>query len=261
VLAAYPELGNTNERFDVWNHWGISEHVLNVNEEALRFAEEVVRSVASHFPGSPVHIGGDECPSTEWANSPAARAVMREHGFTDPQQLQGLYTARLSKVLREDGHEVLAWDEVLDAEVPPGTTIVAWRSEEKGIEAARRGYDTIMAPENVFYFDVLSDSTPGEPVAISPLPRVTTWRNVYQHAIIPSQMTTSEARHVRGAQVQLWTEYIATTEHLYYMAFPRLCAFAEVVWGTAGDVDKFAERLAIHVERLAARSVPFRPLS
>jgi len=33
--------------------------------------------------------------------------------------------------------------------------------------------------------------------------------------------------HVRGAQVQLWSEYIATREHLDYMAFPRTAAFAE----------------------------------
>ena len=260
VLAAYPELGNTGERFDVWNHWGISEHVLNVSDEALSFAEDVVLSVASHFPGSPVHIGGDECPSTEWSQSPAAQAVMRQHGFREAHELQGLFTTRLAAALQRAGHEVLAWDEVLDAEVPEGTTIVAWRSEAKGVEAARRGYATIMAPETVFYFDVLNTDDPREPVAISPLPRVTTWRDVYGHAIVPSDMTEGEAALVRGAQVQLWTEYIATRDHLDYMAFPRLCAFAEVVWGSAADVDEFEVRLRRHLERLAARGVNFHPL-
>ena len=260
VLAAYPELGNTGERFEVWNHWGISEHVLNVSEEALAFAEEVVLSVAAHFPGSPVHIGGDECPSTEWAQSPAAQVVIQQHGFREAHELQGLFTTRLAAALQRTGREVLAWDEVLDAAVPDGTTIVAWRSEAKGVEAARRGYPTIMAPETVFYFDVLNTDDPSEPVAISPLPRVTTWRDVYGHAIVPDDMTADEAALVRGAQVQLWTEYIATRDHLDYMAFPRLCAFAELVWGSAGDVTEFEGRLRHHLERLRARGVNFHPV-
>ena len=185
---------------------------------------------------------------------------MRQHGFREAHELQGLFTTRLAAALQRAGHEVLAWDEVLDAEVPEGTTIVAWRSEAKGVEAARRGYATIMAPETVFYFDVLNTDDPREPVAISPLPRVTTWRDVYGHAIVPSDMTEGEAALVRGAQVQLWTEYIATRDHLDYMAFPRLCAFAEVVWGSAGDVDEFEVRLRRHLERLAARGVNFHPL-
>jgi hexosaminidase len=128
VIAAYPELGNVAERLEVWTRWGVSEHVLNVQPAALDFAEEVLRYVAGLFPGSPVHIGGDECPTTEWEASDDARAVMRGHGFSDPRQLQGLYTERLAAALRDDGHEVVAWDEVLDATVPEGTVIAAWRS-------------------------------------------------------------------------------------------------------------------------------------
>ncbi len=63
VLAAYPQFGNTDEPLEVWTHWGISEHVLNVETATLDFAEDVVRYVAGLFPGVPVHIGGDECPS------------------------------------------------------------------------------------------------------------------------------------------------------------------------------------------------------
>ena len=260
VLAAYPEFGNTDESLAVWTHWGISHHVLNVDEETLAFTESVVRYVASLFPGSPVHIGGDECPSDEWAASPAAQAVMASHGFSQPSQLQGLYTERLSRALQRDGHEVVAWDEVLDAHVPEGTIIAAWRSADKGVEAARRGYDTLLCPEQRVYLDVLSSADPTEPVAISPLPRVTTWETVYDFRVIPDDLEPEYHHHVRGSQAQLWTEYIATRDHLDYMAFPRLCAFAEVVWGTATTVDEFRPRLESHLERLAARGVRFRPL-
>ena len=260
VLAAYPHFANTDEALEVWDHWGISTHVLNVDEATLDFAEEVVRYVASLFPGSPVHIGGDECPSEEWAVSADAHEVMAAHGFSEPGQLQGLYTRRLAEALMADGHSVLAWDEVLDADVPPGTTICAWRSVDKGIEAARRGLDVVMAPMQYLYLDWLSSASPEDPVAVAPRPSVTTWEKVYGFEVVPAGLDSSEAAHVLGAQVQIWTEYIDSVARLDYMAFPRLCAFAEVAWGTSGGLGEFRGRLDEHLERLDAMGVAYRAL-
>lgn len=260
VLAAYPEFANTDAPLEVWTHWGISEHVLNVDAPTLDFAEDVVRYVASLFPGSPVHIGGDECPSTEWHQSTAARAVMAEHGFEEAGQLQGLYTERLSDALRHDGHEVLAWDEVLDAHVPEGTVICAWRGVDKGVEAAQRGFDVVMAPMDFLYLDWLSSDAPDEPVAVAPVPFVTTWEKVYGFQVIPDALDSRAVHHVRGAQVQLWTEYIDSVSRLDYMAFPRLSAFSEVAWGTSGDLHEFRARLEDHLARLDALGVAYRPL-
>jgi hexosaminidase len=78
--------------------------------------------------------------------------------------------------------------------------------------------------------------------------------------VIPADLDPALTHHIRGAQVQLWTEYIDSTERLDYMAFPRLCAFSEVVWGTADDVDTFRARLEHHLERLDAFGVAYRPL-
>ena len=260
VLAAYPQFANTDERLDVWTHWGISQHILNVEPTTLDFAEDVVRYVASLFAGSPVHIGGDECPTDQWENSVDASAVMREHGFERASQLQGLYTERLAAALVSDGHEVLAWDEVLDAEVPPGTTICAWRGVEKGIEAAERGFDVVMAPMQYLYLDWLSSESPDEPVAVAPLPYVTTWEKVYGFEVIPDALDPLRSHHVRGAQVQIWTEYIDSLVRLDYMAFPRLSAFAEVVWGTSTDLAEFRPRLVRHLGRLDAMGVSYRPV-
>ena len=260
VIAAYPELGNVTEPVEVWTRWGISEHVLNVGPVALSFAEEVVRYVAGLFPGSPVHIGGDECPTIEWESSAKALAVMLEHRFSDARQLQGLYTERLAAALAADGHEVVAWDEVLDAHVPAGTIIAAWRHVSKGTEAARRGFDVVMAPMEFVYFDWLSSDHVDEPVAVAPQPFFTTWEKVYGFCVIPLDLEPEFHHHVRGPQAQLWTEYIATRDHLDYMAFPRLAAFAEVAWGTTKNVDEFRGRLEGHLDRLTAMGVRFRPL-
>ena len=260
VLAAYPELGNADTPLEVWTRWGISEHVLNASEAALEFAEDVVTYVASLFPDSPVHIGGDECPTAEWESSVEARSAMIRHGFSDPRQLQGLYTSRIAGALRLAGHEVIAWDEVLDAEVADDTVICAWRSPSKGTEAARRGHDVIMAPMQFLYFDWLGSDREGEPVALAPVPFVTSWQKVYDFRVVPLDLEPELHHRIRGAQAQLWSEYIATRDHLDYMAFPRLCAFAEVAWGTAGTPEEFRPRLVEHLGRLRAMGVRYREL-
>ncbi len=260
AIAAYAELGNGDDPIEVWTRWGISEHVLNVEEAALAFAEEVVRYVASHFPDSPVHIGGDECPTTEWERSELAQAVMAEHGFRDERQLQGLFTERLTAALRADGHEVLAWDEVMDAEVDDDVVICAWRHSARGRLAAEAGHDVVMAPMQFLYFDWLNSESGDEPVALAPPPAVTTWEKVYRFSVIPPGLDEKLWHHVRGAQVQLWSEYIATREHLDYMAFPRTAVFAEVAWGTPESVDLFRPRLERHLARLSAMGVHYRAL-
>ena len=261
VIAAYPEFGNIDEPLEVWDRWGISEHVLNVNEGTLDFAEQVVRYVAGLFPGSPVHIGGDECPTVEWEASEQARQIMVERGFADARQLQGLFTDRLSAALHRDGHLVLAWDEVLDAPLHDDTIVCAWRSSSKAVEAAKRGFDTIMAPMQFVYLDWLNSDDPDEPVAIAPAPYSTPWEKVYGFRVVPPGLDASLRHHVLGAQAQLWTEYIATVEHLDYMAFPRLCAFSEVVWGTSTDVTAFTPRLTTHLGRLDVMGVNYRRLT
>jgi hexosaminidase len=44
------------------------------------------------------------------------------------------------------------------------------------------------------------------------------------------------------------------------MAFPRLCAFSEVVWGTNDSLEEFRPRLERHLRRLDAMGVAYRTL-
>lgn len=76
------------------------------------------------------------------------------------------------------------------------------------------------------------------------------------------QMDAFLTRHVLGLQGQLWGEYIATPDHLEYMAYPRAAAIAEIGWSPeeAKDYDSFVARLRPHLERLKALGVNFCPL-
>jgi hexosaminidase len=85
---------------------------------------------------------------------------------------------------------------------------------------------------------------------------------VYAYEPVPAALTPDEARHVLGAQGQLWSEYIPDQKRAEYMAFPRACALAEVLWTPREEKSypDFLGRLATHLGRLAVLDVNYRPL-
>lgn len=116
-----------------------------------------------------------------------------------------------------------------------------------------------MAPRSHTHFDYDQGPRDSEPPAIGGnLPLET----VYQFEPIPAALTPDQAKHVLGAQAQLWSEYIADAKQIEYMAYPRACALCEVLWSPAKDrnLDAFRNRLKRHLQRLEAAAVNYRPL-
>jgi len=59
---------------------------------------------------------------------------------------------------------------------------------------------------------------------------------------------------ILGSQGQLWTEYMSDLNHVFYMAYPRACALAEVLW-TKKDKHNYMDflmRLNVYRQRLLA---------
>jgi hexosaminidase len=258
AIAAYPELGNSAEPLEVMTDWGVSEHVLNLEEPAVRFCREVLEEVMDIFPGRYVHIGGDECPISEWQASERARAHCQSVGLAGVEGLQGWFTARMAEVLAARGRVVVGWEEMEDRGAPAGAVVMPWRqgsAEAAAIRATRGGHDVVMVPEDRTYFDWAQSDGSGEPVAIR---GSTSVEKVYSFEPVPPG---AEIAHVIGTQCQLWTEYVATPEQAEYMYFPRLCALSEVAW-TPGEREwpGFERRLRGHMARLDALGVNYRPL-
>jgi hexosaminidase len=137
---------------------------------------------------------------------------------------------------------------------------MSWRGEKGGIAAARAGHDVVMAPNTSTYLDYYqSGDRSKEPLAIGGFVSL---EKVYTYQPIPQELTPEEAKHVLGAQAQLWTEYMPDTRHVEYMAFPRLCALAEATWtpGAAKDYADFTRRLGTHLKRLSILDVNYRPM-
>jgi hexosaminidase len=260
AIAAYPELGNTNETLEVCRHWGIIKHVYNPSERTLEFLEDVFSEVLEVFPGTYIHVGGDECPKDEWKASEFAQMRIEELGLKDEEELQSHFIRRMDAFLHARGRRLIGWDEILEGGLSPNATVHSWRGEQGGIQAAKAGHDVVMAPFTPTYLDYYqSADTSKEPQAIG---GCNTLESLYAYEPIPAELTDLEARHVLGSQVQLWTEYVSTPEHAAYMYFPRTSAFSEVVWSAKEkrDYPEFLTRLEPHLTRLQALEVNFRAL-
>ena len=252
ALAAYPELGNfPATHLPVWTSWGISEHILGVHDTALEFCREVLRQVATVFPAPYIHIGGDECPTTQWHTAPSALARAAELGFDDPSRLHGWFLGQMSETLRELGRTAVCWAETGQhaGDLPNGLVQTAWRDAAHGAQAVRNGHQVIMAPHRSTYLDYRAEPPPGHSGI------VTTLADVYRFDALAGGLAVATGRRpgVLGAQAQLWTELAPTPDHVRRLAFPRLCAFADTAWRrTAPDYDDFRRRLAGQLDLLRA---------
>ena len=69
----------------------------------------------------------------------------------------------------------------------------------------------------------------GEPVAIGGFTPI---EEVYNYNPIPKELDENEKKYIIGAQANVWTEYMKTSEHVEYMVFPRILALSEVLWSS-----------------------------
>ncbi|KAH7141996.1 sugar hydrolase [Dactylonectria macrodidyma] len=262
AIAAYPELGN-GAKVEVMEAWGISTHVLNMSDKTLDFCRDVLDAAHDIFPGQYIGIGGDECPHDEWKTSPDVQARMRDLGLPDESSLHGWFVGQMANHLRSLGRRAYGWDEILAGgeRTPADVLIAAWRGVEPTKIAAQRGFEVVACPDVAAYLDFRQSEDADEP---TPVGTVLTVDDVYAFEPVPEGLTEEEKKKVIGAQANVWTEHMESARRVDYMAYPRLCAFAEVAWGKSPDessAEDFNARLRVHLARLDALGVNYRPLS
>ena len=251
ALAAYPEMGCTGGPYEVCPRWGVFEDVLCIgNDKTMQFLEDVMSEIIEIFPSEYVHIGGDEAPRDRWKECPKCQARIKAEGLkadknhTAEDRLQSYCMTRIEKFLNSKGRRIIGWDEILEGDVAPNATVMSWRGMEGGIEAAQLGHDVIMTPTSFCYFDYYQTAdTQDEPLGIGGYVPI---EKVYSLEPVPAALTKEQGKHILGAQANLWTEYIASTEHVEYMILPRMAALAEVQWTQPEkkDFKDFTTRLA-----------------
>ncbi|MBK5722624.1 family 20 glycosylhydrolase [Dysgonomonas sp. Marseille-P4677] len=250
VLASYPYLGCTGGPYKVGCEWGIYEDVLCAgNEETFIFLEDVMSEVADLFPSQYIHIGGDECLKNRWMACPKCQAKIKQlrlkgaNGHSVGEELQSYFIARVEKMINAKGKCIIGWDEILEGGIAPNATIMSWRGTEGGIYAANKGHDVIMTPEQFVYLDYYqSPDVDNEPFTFGWL---TELKKTYSFDPMPKNLPEDKQKHILGAQVNLWSEYMPAEQNVEYMLLPRMCALAETLWSNYKykDYNNFLSRL------------------
>ncbi|WP_201747878.1 glycoside hydrolase family 20 protein [Chitinophaga vietnamensis] len=257
ALAAYPNLGCTGGPYEVGTHWGVYDDVYCAgNDSVYTFLEGVLDEVMELFPSKYIHIGGDECPKVRWEKCPKCQARMKQEGLKDAHALQSYFIQRMEKYLNSKGRQIIGWDEILEGGLAPNATVMSWRGIEGGIAAAKQKHGVIMTPGNYCYFDHYQSQSKNEPIAIGGYTPVSM---VYAYEPVPTELSKDEAKYIKGAQANVWTEYINNADYLEYMVYPRASALAEVLWSQPErkNYDNFLERLKLHVKRLDMKKVNY----
>ncbi|HEY3505646.1 MAG TPA: beta-N-acetylhexosaminidase [Actinocatenispora sp.] len=256
LLAAYPEHGVGEHT--VHTGWGISAGVVRPVPATIRFLAEILDELTEALPVPYVHLGGDECVLRDWVTDPEISAYLAELGYTEPVELHGHFLRALGEHLSAAGRRMVVWDEgYVTGGVLADSMVTAWRGSGVGQRAAAAGYDVVRCPVYPTYFDYDQSDSPDEPLSIG---GPATLGDVAAFDPVPADWTEAERAHVIGVQFQGWSEYIPNSRHLDYMVWPRACALADVAWTGAPAVD-LADRLPVHLGRLDAAGVEYRPLS
>lgn len=98
------------------------------NEETFKFIDGVLEEVCALFPGTYVHVGGDECPKTRWEACPKCLNRMKAEGLKDAHELQSYFIRRAEAMLAKHGKKLIGWDEILEGGIADRDAIdeLAW---------------------------------------------------------------------------------------------------------------------------------------
>ena len=263
AIAAYPELSTFPEESTtfppktVWagpttgkqvqQTWGVFTDVFSPSEKTFKFLEDVIDEVVALFPAPYIHIGGDESPKDNWKRSEFCQQLIKEKGLKDEHELQSYFIQRMEKYINSKGKKIIGWDEILEGGLAPNATVMSWRGEKGGIEAAKQKHNVIMTPTTYVYFDYAQTKKEDSVTIGGFIPL----RKVYDYEPIPAELNADEHKYVLGAQANLWTEYVKNGRKVEYMVFPRMTALSEVLWSRKEDKnwEDFQPRLKTQLKR------------
>lgn len=256
AVASYPQFGVTGARVPVSPDWGVHTTLYNVDAPTIAFLEHVLDEVMALFPSRYVHLGGDEAVKDQWQASSAVQARMKALGLPNEDALQNWLMARLGDYLKAHGRRLIGWDEILTGGVPGDATVMSWRGTQGAVEAARLGHDVVLSPSPDLYFDQLQSDRDDEPTGRVP---VKSLGDIYAFEPVPAALDADQARHVLGAQANVWSEHMPDMRHVEYAVFPRMDALSEVLWTPPARRDwrNFLARLPAQLERYRRAGIAY----
>jgi hexosaminidase len=249
AVAAYPQISCRGEEVPVLAEFKLSDSPMcPSNPQTYEFIEGVLDEVMEIFPSPVIHIGGDECPRTQWKQCPRCQAMIKEKGLKSEDALQHVFTERVAAYIRGKGRRMQGWSEIIGgAELPKDVVVQQWLDASVGAKAATAGYDVVVSQIEYLYFDFTHERTP--------------MQKAYSYDPVPAGLTADAATHIIGLQAQLWTEGLPTEADCDRNTWPRMLAVAEIAWSPKERRDwaGFVKRLEMSEYARLAKAIGADP--
>lgn len=261
VLAAYPEFACKPGKYETATYWGVFEDILCPTPEAITFYENILDEVCAIFPGTYIHIGGDEVPKTRWKESPYVQELMKREGIDDVEKVQGWFNRQIEDYLKSKNRKLIGWDEILDGGISESAAIMSWRGETGGIAAANMGNEVVMSPGSMaMYWDHAYGDLAFEPDSIGRQEGNAPLSKIYAYNPVPKEIAADKKPYILGVQANIWSEYIKSPFAHEYLTYPRMLALAEIAWTFPENKnwEDFVQRTAPQYLRFEEKNINFR---
>ncbi len=263
AVAAYPSFScDSTKQYSVRIDGGISHDVLNIGDDrVIDFLKCVLDHLAEVFPYPYVHIGGDECPTEQWAKHADCLRRVEEEGLAGVHQLQSWLVEELGTYVKEHyNKDLVVWDELLanwSSENTVKPVIMAWNHINKSAEAANKGFKSIVVPYQYLYLDFMQ--VPANKTIVDE-PYYGGWGDGFVnsletvYSLNPLSSLSGREDYCLGVQGNLWAETLNDFGELQYQLLPRMLALAEIGWleNSKKNWDDFYKRLQQQDEILDA---------
>ncbi len=255
LAAAYPEFFCDVEEAEVrTGETGPNGRIYltcPAREQLWVFYDAAIKELASIFPSSYIHVGGDEAPTKSWDSCPDCAKQREEMGQSDGSDQMRDFLARLATIVTKYGKKPMYWYELDDKLYREGEVVHTWYANktEAAVKAAqKKKLKLIISPSTYFYLD---------------FPQIAGHRNykwMPDMTLKTAYSFTPEKykgyAEVLGMQCNLWTERVPNQEHVFYQTFPRAMATAEISWSPASRRDwaSFQSRVKAQQQAYKART-------
>jgi hexosaminidase len=260
ALAAYPELSVKKEqkhvapgtKFAEWHDDGtftmLVENTLNpTDEKVYEFIDKVFTEVAQLFPGTYIHMGGDEAYHGYWDENSSVQNFMKKNDLKNSYELQSYFVKRVEKIISSKGKKMIGWDEILEGGLADGAAVMSWRGIKGGVAAAKMEHEVVMSPTTFAYLDYSQGDHSVENKIYNDL----SLEKSYTFEPVPEGVNP---KYILGGQGNLWSEVVPNLPYAFYMTYPRAFAISETLWSPKEkkNWNSFINRTEHHFQRFDA---------
>ena len=236
ALASYGFLNCSGKPTSLYTGTKVGFSSLCTSKDTVyKFVDRVVGEISHLYNGRYFHVGGDESQAT-------------------PHQEYLRFIDSVQKIVQRHGKVMIGWDEIAQADLLPSTVVQFWVHKKFAQKAARHGNKILVSYAPFCYMDMKYNSK--TPIGYRwagyiDVKKSYNWR--------PDTLLDISKQQILGVEAPLWTETVKTLDDIEYMAFPRICSYAEIGWTSSEQRNwqDFRRRLAEFGARLKLMGINF----